>query len=238
MPAHRAGGLSGVGGWSRRGSFWLVRVGSSGRRGQERRGRRDPVEEAVRSTDGVRVGPPPGVGQVKCSTAGAGEEVLCRRKAGRVRTGPSAATPQGGEDTVEELDDVPRELCLECLHLGKFTEAVEAARRAVRVKRSEPGLQANLALALLLAGDVDEALDQAEQAAARRTRSTATSWPSSGRSRTGVGRGPTHWGDWKGSLGSGGAESDNAAVPHPRARRRRGTTHGPSRQVFRATHRV
>jgi tetratricopeptide (TPR) repeat protein len=63
--------------------------------------------------------------------------------------------------------DVPRELSLECLQAGKFREAVEAARRAVRVERSDPGLQANLALALLLAGDVDDALDQAEQAVAR-----------------------------------------------------------------------
>jgi tetratricopeptide (TPR) repeat protein len=63
--------------------------------------------------------------------------------------------------------DVPRELCLECLHLGRFAEAVEAARLAVRRERSDPGLQANLALALLLAGDVDEALGQAGQAAAR-----------------------------------------------------------------------
>jgi tetratricopeptide (TPR) repeat protein len=66
--------------------------------------------------------------------------------------------------------DVPRELCMECLELGKFPEAVEAARLAVRIERSDPGLQANLALALLLAGDVDEALDQAEQAAARNSR--------------------------------------------------------------------
>jgi Flp pilus assembly protein TadD len=62
---------------------------------------------------------------------------------------------------------VPRELCLECLHLGKYAEAVAAGRLAMRVKRSDPGLQANLALALLLAGDVDDALDQAEQAVAR-----------------------------------------------------------------------
>jgi tetratricopeptide (TPR) repeat protein len=66
-----------------------------------------------------------------------------------------------------ENADVPRELCLECLHLGLFAEAVDAGRLAVRIKRSDPGLQANLALALLLAGDVDEALDQAEQAVAR-----------------------------------------------------------------------
>jgi Flp pilus assembly protein TadD len=58
-------------------------------------------------------------------------------------------------------------LSLECLQLGKFPEAVAAARLAVQVERSDPGLQANLALALLLAGDTDEALDQAEQAAAR-----------------------------------------------------------------------
>jgi tetratricopeptide (TPR) repeat protein len=72
-----------------------------------------------------------------------------------------------GTRLCRENADVPRELCLECLHLRKFTEAVEAARLAMRVKRSDPGLQANLALALLLAGDVGEALDQAEQAAAR-----------------------------------------------------------------------
>lgn len=63
--------------------------------------------------------------------------------------------------------DVPRELCLACLRLGKFTEAAAAARMAVRIEPSSPGLQANLALALLLAGDVDEAVGQAEQAAAR-----------------------------------------------------------------------
>jgi tetratricopeptide (TPR) repeat protein len=67
----------------------------------------------------------------------------------------------------EDNADVPRELCLECLQVGKFTEAVEAARLAVRIERSDPGLQANLALALLLAGGVDEALGQAEQASAR-----------------------------------------------------------------------
>lgn len=69
-----------------------------------------------------------------------------------------------------ENADLPRELCLECFELGKFWEAVEAARMAVRVERADPGLQANLALALLLAGDVDEALDQAEQAVARNPR--------------------------------------------------------------------
>jgi tetratricopeptide (TPR) repeat protein len=70
----------------------------------------------------------------------------------------------------QENADVPRELCLECLELGKFAEAVDAARLAVRIKRSDPGLQANLALALLLARDMDEALDQAEQAVARSPR--------------------------------------------------------------------
>jgi Flp pilus assembly protein TadD len=63
--------------------------------------------------------------------------------------------------------DVPRELCLECLQLGHFQEAVEVARQAVRIERSDPGLRANLALALLLVGDLDEALNQAEQASAR-----------------------------------------------------------------------
>jgi len=63
--------------------------------------------------------------------------------------------------------DVPRELCLACLDLGKHAEAVAAARFAMQIERFDPGLQANLALALLLAGDINEALDQAEQAAAR-----------------------------------------------------------------------
>src|SRR5262245_39736714 len=64
----------------------------------------------------------------------------------------------------QDNPDVPRELCLECLQLGQFREAVEAARLAVRADRSDPGLLANLALALVLAGDVAEALDLAEQA--------------------------------------------------------------------------
>ena len=63
--------------------------------------------------------------------------------------------------------DVLRELCLACLDLGKHAEAVAAARLALQIDRSDPGLQANLALALLLDGDINEALDQAEQAAAR-----------------------------------------------------------------------
>src|SRR4051812_45923852 len=63
--------------------------------------------------------------------------------------------------------DVARELSLECLHLSKFPEAVEAAQLALLLKRTDPGLQANLALALLLAGDVDGALDYAEEAVAR-----------------------------------------------------------------------
>ena len=67
----------------------------------------------------------------------------------------------------KENADVPRELSLECLHLGKFQEAVEAAQLALLLKRSDPGPQANLALALLLAGDVDGALDYAEEAIAR-----------------------------------------------------------------------
>jgi Flp pilus assembly protein TadD len=67
----------------------------------------------------------------------------------------------------QENADVARELCLTCLHLGRHAEAVTVARLAMQITRSDPGLQANLALALLLAGDMDEALDQAEQAAAR-----------------------------------------------------------------------
>ena len=35
----------------------------------------------------------------------------------------------------KENADVPRELSLECLHLGKFQEAVEAAQLALLLKR-------------------------------------------------------------------------------------------------------
>src|SRR5262245_7946878 len=67
----------------------------------------------------------------------------------------------------QENADVARELCLTCLHLVRHAGAVTVARLAMQITRSDPGLQANLALALLLAGEIDQALDQAEQAAAR-----------------------------------------------------------------------
>src|SRR3712207_7199686 len=51
--------------------------------------------------------------------------------------------------------------------LFPYTTLFRSAQLALLLKRSDPGLQANLALALLLAGEVDGALDYAEEAVAR-----------------------------------------------------------------------
>ena len=51
-----------------------------------------------------------------------------------------------------------------CLALGKGREAVEAAERACRNRPEDPGLLANLGLALLIAGDVDESLSVTRRA--------------------------------------------------------------------------
>ena len=57
--------------------------------------------------------------------------------------------------------DVGRELMLECLEVGRMSEAVDVARAAADKKPRDAGLRANLALALLLAGRVTEANDTA-----------------------------------------------------------------------------
>lgn len=51
-----------------------------------------------------------------------------------------------------------------CLALGKGQEAVVAARAACRARPEDAGLMANLGLALLVAGDVDAALDVTRKA--------------------------------------------------------------------------
>ncbi len=57
--------------------------------------------------------------------------------------------------------DIGRELMLECLEVGRMSEAVDVARAASDKKPRDAGLRANLALALLLAGRVTEANDTA-----------------------------------------------------------------------------
>lgn len=62
--------------------------------------------------------------------------------------------------------DVGRELAAECMELGKFAEAVTVTEQMTKLSPQDAGLQANLALALLLDGQVQRA--QATIAAARR----------------------------------------------------------------------
>lgn len=64
----------------------------------------------------------------------------------------------------KENPDVARELMIACLETKRAKEAVEVAEHAVRIHASDPGLKANLALALLCAGDVvgaEVAIDEA-----------------------------------------------------------------------------
>ena len=60
--------------------------------------------------------------------------------------------------------DVCRESMFEYLKLGKGAEAVEAAKTAVSRNPDDAGLIANLALALLIGGDVGEAREVCEAA--------------------------------------------------------------------------
>lgn len=48
--------------------------------------------------------------------------------------------------------DVAREYALECLHLGRFEDAIAANQQAIQSSPADAGLLANLALAYLLAG--------------------------------------------------------------------------------------
>jgi tetratricopeptide (TPR) repeat protein len=60
--------------------------------------------------------------------------------------------------------DVAREFMGACLALGKGDEAIMLARRALELKPDDMGLLANLALALLIAGHVEEAHLTVQQA--------------------------------------------------------------------------
>ncbi len=53
--------------------------------------------------------------------------------------------------------DVAREYMFECLNLGRANKGIAAARHAVTLKPEDPGLVANLALALMIGGKLDDA---------------------------------------------------------------------------------
>jgi tetratricopeptide (TPR) repeat protein len=62
--------------------------------------------------------------------------------------------------------DVAREECVALLNLGRASEGLSVARRAVKYNPEDPGLRANLALAELLDGDVAAAESDAVKAQA------------------------------------------------------------------------
>ncbi len=64
----------------------------------------------------------------------------------------------------KENPDIARELMIEYLNLGKTDEGVRVAREAMNLRPNEPGLIANAALALLIRGDLDEALKYIDKA--------------------------------------------------------------------------
>lgn len=71
-------------------------------------------------------------------------------------------------ETAYELNpnhaDVGRELTIEALGAGRFEQAVAVARVARAARPDDPGLRANLALSLLMSGDVEAALREVEEA--------------------------------------------------------------------------
>ena len=62
-------------------------------------------------------------------------------------------------DIEKENADVARELIIEALNLGKGKEGVEIAKHALSLKPKNPGLMANLGLAYLINGEIDNAED-------------------------------------------------------------------------------
>lgn len=62
--------------------------------------------------------------------------------------------------------DVAREYMIECLNLGRAEQGIAAARHAVTLDSDDPGLSANLALALLIGGKLDEAAETISRALA------------------------------------------------------------------------
>jgi tetratricopeptide (TPR) repeat protein len=62
--------------------------------------------------------------------------------------------------------DVAREYMFECLNLGETDKGIAAARHAVALKSDDAGLLANLALALLIGGELDEAAQASDKSLA------------------------------------------------------------------------
>jgi len=67
-------------------------------------------------------------------------------------------------DIQKHNPDVAREYMFECLNLGRSKDGVDAARHAVSLQPGNPGLLANLGLALLIAADLDAAEQAVNQA--------------------------------------------------------------------------
>jgi len=62
--------------------------------------------------------------------------------------------------------DLPKELVLECLETGRGAEAVSVAQDAMRLHPEDSGMLANLALAYVIDGQVDVAIQTADRAVA------------------------------------------------------------------------
>ena len=60
--------------------------------------------------------------------------------------------------------NVAREYMFECLNLGHAEKGIYAARHATKLEPDNPGLVANLALALLIGGELEEAAEIVQQA--------------------------------------------------------------------------
>lgn len=66
----------------------------------------------------------------------------------------------------KENADVAREYMLECLNLGRADKGIVVARHAVSLKPDDAGLMANLSLALLIGGKLDDASETVTKALA------------------------------------------------------------------------
>lgn len=64
----------------------------------------------------------------------------------------------------KENPNVARELMIECLRLGKASEGVEVALHAQGISPTDSGLNANVGLAYLIKGDLDNAIKYTKEA--------------------------------------------------------------------------
>ncbi|MCA9020292.1 MAG: tetratricopeptide repeat protein [Planctomycetaceae bacterium] len=67
---------------------------------------------------------------------------------------------------LKDNPDAPREYMFECLKLGRTKQAIAAARHAKKLKPEDMGLVANLGLALMIGGELEEAAEVIEVALA------------------------------------------------------------------------